>query len=72
MDQYNNTNYEETDLTNNSTINQLDPVYKLITSENWNILINVPDNVAKSLNDKSVIKSDSAMMTIQPRYRSAF
>ena len=23
---------------------------------NWNILINVPDNVAKSLNDKSVIK----------------
>lgn len=56
LDQYNNTNYEETDLTNNSTINQLDPVYKLITSENWNILINVPDNVAKSLNDKSVIK----------------
>ena len=56
LDQYNNTNYEETDLTDNSTINQLDPVYKLITSENWNILINVPDNVAKSLNDKSVIK----------------
>ena len=56
LDQYNNTNYEETDLTDNSTINQLDPVYKLITSENWNILVNVPDNVAKSLNDKSVIK----------------
>ena len=56
LDQYNNTNYEETDLSQNTSINQLDPVYKLITSENWNILINVSDKVAESLNDKSVVK----------------
>ncbi len=56
LDQYNNTSYEETDLSQNTSINQLDPVYKLITSENWYILINVSDKVAESLNEKSVVK----------------
>lgn len=56
FDQYDNSNYEETDLSENTTINQLDPVYKLITSENWNILINIPDKIAEQLSDKSTVK----------------
>lgn len=56
LDQFNNSNYNNNDLSENTTINQLDPVYKLVTSENWNILVNVSDDMAKVLNDKSVIQ----------------
>lgn len=56
LDEYNNVSYDEVDLSANTTINQLEPVYKLITNEKWNVLINVSDETAQELNDKSIIK----------------
>lgn len=36
-------------------IGQLDPAFKLITSENWDILINISDTLAQDLNEKNYV-----------------
>lgn len=56
IDDFENTNLKETSLGNESNVNQLDPVYKLVTSENWNVIINVPKSIIDELSDKSYLK----------------
>ncbi len=50
------TNYTATDLDKNTEVKQLDPVYKRVNSENWNIIIEISDSLAEALNDDSYIK----------------
>lgn len=56
VDQYDATDVESANLSLNTEVNQLDPVYKVVTDENWNVLINISDDVAEALNDKTVVK----------------
>lgn len=48
--------YEKHTIANNSQINQGDPVYKLITSENWNIIFPISQDTAARLAEDSVIE----------------
>ena len=50
------TSYSSRDLDKNTEINQLDPVYKRINSDTWNIIIEISDSLAEELNDGSYIK----------------
>lgn len=48
-------NYEKKILKNNELISQGDPVYKLITNEQWSILIELTEDIASQLAEKSTI-----------------
>lgn len=48
-------NYQKTDLWDLDTINSGDAAYKLVTSENWNILVPVDEEIAKKLSKSSTI-----------------
>ena len=49
-------NYKAKHLFENTKVNEGDPVYKRINSENWNILIYVSEELAKELNETSNVK----------------
>ena len=55
IDQFNNSNYEQKVFNSSEKIGQLDPAFKLITSENWDILINISDTLAQDLNEKNYV-----------------
>lgn len=55
-DMLNALNYTKTSLKQNSSVKAGDPVYKLITSEDWQIVIQVSDDVYQKLKDDSVIE----------------
>ena len=48
--------YKKTVLESNREVSASDPVYKRINSENWNILISIDRELAKELNEGSVVK----------------
>lgn len=50
------TNYENTEFTNNSYVYAGDPVYKLITSDEWTLVIELDDDMADALIDENYIK----------------
>ncbi|MDO4311849.1 MAG: HlyD family efflux transporter periplasmic adaptor subunit, partial [Eubacteriales bacterium] len=50
------TDYEITELTDNTLVSSGDPIYKLITSDEWTLVIELDDNMAKELADKTSIK----------------
>lgn len=50
------TDYETTALTDNAKIQAGEPVYKLITSDEWTIVIELDDDMAKELAEKTSIK----------------
>lgn len=52
----NKKNYKKTSFTDNSQINADTPVYKLITSDTWSIVINLDAATANELKDKKSIK----------------
>lgn len=56
VENFENTNLEETTLGLDSKVSQLDPVYKIVNSENWNIIINVSKEIAEDLSEKSYLK----------------
>lgn len=49
------TNYQKNILKNNELVSQGDPVYKIITSENWNIVIEISEETAAQLAEKKSI-----------------
>lgn len=49
-------NYKATHLFENTKVNESDPVYKRINSEDWNIIINISEDLAKKLNETSSVK----------------
>ena len=49
-------NYSRTNLESNTQVKTLDPVYKRINSENWNILLPVSDDLAKEMKEGTNIK----------------
>lgn len=49
-------NYKRSDLENNTKVNTLDPVYKRVNSEEWSVLIQISDNMAKEMKDGTNIK----------------
>lgn len=55
IDQFNNSNYEQKVFNSSEKIGQLDPAFKMITSENWDILINISDTLAQDLNEKNYV-----------------
>lgn len=69
VDKYNNTtetmlsksdfdssDYIETNLVANKIINENDPIYKIINSENWNVYFLLDDNQYNSFKDKTSVK----------------
>lgn len=52
----NKNNYKKTTLKTGDIINAGDPVYKLITSENWYLIAPVSEKEAKSLADKDTVR----------------
>ena len=55
LEQLNHTNYKKTELSNNMSIKAGDPVYKLITNDEWYVLIEITEETAKALDKKSSI-----------------
>lgn len=49
-------NYEQTELFNNTKIQTGDPVYKLITSENWTLVIELDDETAQEMAETTSVK----------------
>lgn len=52
----NGVNYVKNSLSSNSQIEASSPVYKLITSEDWNIIIEVSDSTYESIQESSSLK----------------
>lgn len=52
----NKNNYKKTTLKTGDIINAGDPVYKLITSENWYLIAPISEKEAKSLADKDTVR----------------
>lgn len=50
------TDFETTELTNNSLVQAGDPVYKLITSDEWMVVVELDDAMAKELADKKNVR----------------
>lgn len=50
------TDYIKTDFTNNTAIVSGDPIYKLVTSDYWNLMFEVTDETAETLADKNTVK----------------
>lgn len=48
--------YKKTSLDTADQVKEQDPVYKLVKSETWNVIICISDELAKSLNDGDTIK----------------
>ncbi len=48
--------YETTELANNSLVKAGDPVYKLITSDEWMVVAELDDEMAKELADKKSVR----------------
>lgn len=51
-----NSNYKKQTLKTGEIINTGDPVYKLVTSENWNLIIPLSEKDASNLEDKEYLK----------------
>lgn len=51
----NKSNYKKTTLTTGEIINSGDPVYKLITSENWYLIAELSDKQVKELSDQDTV-----------------
>ena len=49
-------NYKKTEFTNNTKIASGDPIYKLVTDNNWSLLFEVTDETAEALAEKSTVK----------------
>ena len=48
--------YSKNELTNNSEVSSGDPIYKLVTSEDWKLIIELDDKMAEELAEKSTIR----------------
>lgn len=48
--------YKKTLLYSNTKVKATDPVYKRVNSEDWNILLPIPESLAKELNEKTSVK----------------
>lgn len=53
---FDNSNIKEQNLETNKEVKVLDPVYKRINSENWNIIIEINANLADDLKENNYIK----------------
>lgn len=49
-------NYESTTLSNDTLVNSGDPVYKLITSDDWTVVIELSNTMAQQLAEQSSVK----------------
>lgn len=49
-------NYKKTEFTNNSQIEANEPVYKLVTSNNWQLLVEISEETKAALTEKSSVK----------------
>ena len=55
-DQLNKSNYKNQEFGNNRKIKSGDPVYKLVTSDTWKLLVEVSDETKETLKDKTTVK----------------
>lgn len=54
-DQFNESTYTKVDLRNQEQVTKGQPIYKLLTNENWNIVIPIENSLAKRLKKKEVL-----------------
>ena len=55
-DNFNKTNYKVTELTDQMKISSGSPAYRLITSENWSVVIPLKEDTAKEFQRKDVVR----------------
>lgn len=56
LEQLQKTKYKKNEFTSNTKVSSGDPVYKLITNDNWNLLIEISEETKEALAEKSTIK----------------
>ena len=49
-------NYKKTEFTNNHKISSGDPVYKIVTSDHWYLLVEISEETKAALSEKSTVK----------------
>lgn len=55
LDDLKKTNYNKVEFSNNRSVNGGDPVYKLIISDNWTLMIEIDEETAVQLSEKSTV-----------------
>lgn len=55
-DHFKKTNYKKNELSSNQEISVGEPIYKLVTNDNWNLLIEVSEATKIALEDKKTVK----------------
>lgn len=55
MDKLQKTNYKKTDFSHNRKVSSRDPIYKLITSDDWMLLLEVSGDTRAALMDKKTV-----------------
>lgn len=56
LEQLQKTNYKKNEFTSNAKVASGDPVYKLITNDNWNLLIEISEETQEALAEKNTVK----------------
>lgn len=56
LEQLSKTDYVKTDFVNNSEITSGDPIYKIVKSDNWQLMFAVNEETAEMLSEKSTVK----------------
>lgn len=56
-DSFQEANYAKKDLRKQDQVESGNPVYKLLTNENWNVVIPINDSVKEQLQDKTVVET---------------
>ena len=55
-DQLHKSNYKKTEFSSNTKVKAGQPVYKVVTSDNWKLLISISEDTKKALENKKAIK----------------
>lgn len=56
-EEFDRSNYKKTSMEDNLQVAKGDPAYKLITNENWSVLVQLDENTAKELSDTDSVKT---------------
>lgn len=56
LKQLNKSDYKKTEFTNNSQVASGDPIYKIVTNDNWQMLVKISDETKEALNEKTSVK----------------
>ena len=56
LEQFDKSNYKKTEFKNNNSVAAGQPIYKIITSDKWSLIVKISDETKDALTDKSRVK----------------